>query len=144
MLDLKKFYNNIKLVYTKNEIEQLNSIYVKNYSQVSSFEELKEKFSNILHPMIEFEFHKQFDAQKGIQGVVLVELSIFATIAQIFNIHNFIFFNHHFQIKMVNLWNHPVPLQRYIICSKTYPSLLSHQQYIDIHWEFCLAHLNMY
>lgn len=93
MLDLKKFYNNIKLVYTKNEIEQLNSIYVKNYSQVSSFEELKEKFSNILHPMIEFEFHKQFDAQKGIQGGVLVELSIFATIAQIFNIYNFIFKN---------------------------------------------------
>lgn len=93
MLDLNKFYNNIKLIYNKNEIEQLNNIYVKNYSKTSSFEELKRKFSNTLHPIIEFEFHKQFDVHKGIQGGVLVELSILATIAKIFNINTFRFEN---------------------------------------------------
>ena len=93
-MDIKIFYeNNPKIIYTKSQIQQFNNIYIQNYTQVSDFNELLSKFPFNLHPIIVHEFHKQYDAQKGIQGGILIELTIFATLAKILNIDNFSFQN---------------------------------------------------
>lgn len=93
MLDLSQFYNNVKLIHTKTEIDRFNDIYVANYTKVQSFEELRSKFPVNLHPIVEHEYQKQYNAQKGIQGGVVVELVVLATIAKIFNIDSFSYEN---------------------------------------------------
>ena len=93
MLNLSQFYNNIKLIHTKAEIDHFNDIYVANYAKAQSFEELRNKFPINLHPIVEHEYHKQYNAQKGIQGGVIIELVVLATIAKIFNIDSFSYEN---------------------------------------------------
>lgn len=93
MLNLEKFYQNTKLVHTKNEIEIFNDIYTNNYTNVKDWEELCSLFPSNIHPIILHEFQKQYKNKKGIQGGILVELVILATIAQVFNIDTYNFIN---------------------------------------------------
>lgn len=93
MLDLNIFYNNVKLIHSKEEIDNFNTIYVNNYIKAKTFEDLIDKFPKNLHPIIAHEFKKQYELKIGIQGGVLVELTILATVAKLFNIENFKFEN---------------------------------------------------
>lgn len=93
MLNLSQFYSNVKLIHTKAEIDRFNDIYVANYTKVQSFEELRSKFPTNLHPIVEHEYQKQYNAQKGIQGGVIVELVVLATIAKVLNMDSFSYEN---------------------------------------------------
>ncbi len=93
-MNFKSFYeSNIKMLYTKKELDNFNNIYVYYYNKVNSFDELMSKFPVNLHDIIKYEFHKQFETQKGIQGGVLVELTILTTMANFFGIYNFSYDN---------------------------------------------------
>ena len=88
------FYKNkIKLIHSMEEYKVFNDIYKDNYFKAKSFEELRSKFPINLHPIVEFEFHKQYDAKKGLQGGITSELVVLATIAKFLGMNSFSYEN---------------------------------------------------
>ena len=92
MMDLTKFYDNVSLINTVNEIDYLNEYYKTNFQKYNDFEELISPIYHIVkkNSLLLKEIKKQFINNKALQPGVLSEINIFTTVAHVLGITQFL------------------------------------------------------